>query len=56
MCLTELSLDWMMAMAGSTVSVPLEQAPWLGQPSHADCFPASSDSTPGQLELALSGT
>ena len=56
LCLTALNFSAIVFMAGLTVRVPEEQAPWLGQPWQAYCFPACSDYTPGQCSLALLGT
>ncbi len=46
----------MMAIDGSILSSPEEQAVWLGQPSQDFDFPASLDLTPGQFSLASFGT
>ena len=45
-----------MAMEGSILSSPEEQAAWLGQPSQDLDLPASLDLTPGQFSLASLGT
>ncbi len=43
------------AMAGSILSYPEEQAPWLGHPSHDLDLPASQEDTPGQCSFAFYG-
>lgn len=56
LCLIFLSFYLIMAMAGSILSSPEEQAVWLGQPSQDLDLPASEDLTPGQFSLASFGT
>ena len=41
--------------ASGELNLPELQSPWLGQPSHADAFPASFDAGPTQPSLASSG-
>lgn len=43
------------ALASGELKAPEEQAPWLGQPSHAEAFPASSATGPTHPALASEG-
>ena len=46
----------MAASAAGEEKAPDEQADWLGQPAHAEAFPAPWEVGPTQPSLALEGT